>query len=173
MASRQRGGSINETDQVVALIPVLRAFARTLCRNPADADDLVQDTLVKAIAKIEQFEPGTRMKSWLFTIMRNTFYNRVVVASREAPGAVDCVSSSPVTPPTQEWALRGHDVVRALHRLPPKQREMLLLVTVQGVSYIQAAEFCGCDVGTVKSRLSRSRRKLLDHLGDESAGASI
>lgn len=173
MASKNRGGTSSDAADVVELIPVLRAFARTLCRNPTDADDLVQETLMKAISKIDQYEPGTRLKSWLFTIMRNTFYNRAVIATREAPGAADCVSASPVTLPTQEWSLRGRDVVRAIGRLPPKQREMLLLVTVQGVSYLRAAEICGCDVGTVKSRLSRSRARLLIELGDDRAGASI
>src|SRR4051812_14576769 len=80
---------------VVELIPALRAFARTFYRNPTDADDLVQDTLVKALNAFESFEPGTRLKSWMFTIMRNTFYTRIKVYTREAPGAVDCVAAMP------------------------------------------------------------------------------
>lgn len=87
-ASHQQSSS-----EIVALIPALRAFARTFCRNTSDADDLVQETLTKALAKIEQFEAGTSLKSWLFTIMRNTFYTQAKLARREAPGVSDCAST--------------------------------------------------------------------------------
>jgi RNA polymerase sigma factor (sigma-70 family) len=162
-----------DCEAVVELIPALRAFARTFCRNPVEADDLVQETLMKAIAKIEQFEPGTRLKSWLFTIMRNTFYNRNVVLKREAPGALDCVASLPVTAATQEWSLRGRELREALQRMPANQREILLYVTVDGASYIEAADHFGCDIGTVKSRLFRSRARLLRELGAETVTAVV
>jgi len=86
-----------DSRSIVDLIPALRAFARTFCRVPDDADDLVQETLAKGLANLDKFEPGTRMKSWLFTIMRNTHYTRVKVAAREAPGLLDCASGRPVS----------------------------------------------------------------------------
>ena len=85
MSESQLNGDPARAD-IVRLIPALRAFARTFCRNPSDADDLVQETLMKALANLDKFEPGTKLKSWLFTIMRNTFYTRAKVLGREAPG---------------------------------------------------------------------------------------
>ncbi len=154
-------------DDVVALIPALRAFARSFCKQPSDADDLVQETLTKAIAKIHLFKEGTQLKSWLFTIMRNTFYNRIVVLTREAPGKADCVAALPTTPATQEWAVRNQELKAALGRLPEKQRDMLIHVTLEGASYLEAADRFGCDIGTVKSRLNRSRARLLTELGEQ------
>jgi RNA polymerase sigma factor (sigma-70 family) len=156
---------------VVELIPALRAFARTFYRDPDAADDLVQDTLTKAIGKIHQFEPGTRLKSWLFTIMRNTFYNRLVVEKREAPGSADCVSSLPVHAASQGWSMAAKETEMALARLPQKQREVLVLICLNGASYKEAAEICDCDIGTIKSRLNRSRANLLAELGEVTAAA--
>lgn len=153
--------------EIVGLIPALRAFARSFCRNPNDADDLVQETLTKALAKIHQFAPGTSMKSWLFTIMRNTFYNRLKVATREAPGAEDCVSGTLTVEATQEWSARGRELAEAIDRLSPQQREVIMLIGVLGVSYEEAANVCGCAVGTVKSRLNRARLSLLEELGEQ------
>jgi RNA polymerase sigma-70 factor (ECF subfamily) len=166
-------GQNGEVDSVVALIPALRAFARSFCRNPNDADDLVQETLVKAIANIDKYEEGTRLKSWLFTIMRNTFYTRIRVAKREAPGDADCVASQPIVLATQEWTLRGQEVEAAIERLSPSHREVLVLIGMQGVSYEEAAEICGCAIGTVKSRLNRARGAVLEMLGERSAGALV
>lgn len=153
---------------IVDLIPALRAFARTFCRDPSDADDLVQETLAKGIANIDKFEPGTRMKSWLFTIMRNTFNTRIRAYMREAPGLMDCASGRPVEEATQEWTVRGKEVDAAINRLPQHHREVLMLIGVVGVSYEEAAEICGCAVGTVKSRLNRARTSLLQDLGETS-----
>nr|WP_210308603.1 sigma-70 family RNA polymerase sigma factor [Prosthecomicrobium pneumaticum] len=151
----------------------MRAFARSFCRDPSDADDLVQETLTKGIAHIDKFEPGTRMKSWLFTIMRNTFYTRIKISKREAPGLADCVSAMPVSEATQEWSLRGQELKEAIDRLPPHYREVLVLIGVLGVSYEEAAAICGCAIGTVKSRLNRGRAHLLEHLGEDSPRALI
>jgi RNA polymerase sigma-70 factor (ECF subfamily) len=156
------GGS----DQIVALIPALRAFARTFYRTADDADDLVQETLLKAIANLHQFTPGTRMKSWLFTIMRNTFYTRSRKSSREPTGGEDCVSAIPIMAPTQEWTCRGHELQAALHRLPDAQRQVIVLVGVLGVSYEEAARICHCEMGTIKSRLSRAKDRLAIELGE-------
>lgn len=159
--------------EIVRLIPALRAFARTFYRDVDNADDLVQETLIKGLASISHFIPGTSMKSWLFTIMRNTFYTKIKIATREAPGLVDCVSARPAVDPTQEWAARGSEISEALARLPQHQREVVVLIGMLGVSYEEAAEVCGCALGTIKSRLSRARLKLLAELGEPSAESSL
>ena len=168
MDIQPKAKTTTDPQEVVDLIPALRAFARTFCRDQSDADDLVQETLTKAIAKLDSFEPGTRLKSWLFTIMRNSFYNRVVVSTREAPGAEDCVSAAPACAPSQEWTVRAAEMRRAIERLPEPQKEVVLLVGLMGTSYKDAARICNCDIGTVKSRLSRSRTALLAELGETS-----
>ena len=159
--------------ELVDLIPALRAFSRTFHRNTTDAEDLVQETLVKGIANITSFEPGTRMKSWLFTIMRNTFNTRYRQTRRESPGASDCASARPYTADNQDWVVRGREFQEALNRLPSDQREMLVLVCVLGTSYTDAAAICGCGIGTVKSRISRGRLALLHELGEPSVAAAV
>ncbi|MAW87297.1 MAG: RNA polymerase subunit sigma [Phyllobacteriaceae bacterium] len=162
-----------EEAEVIKLIPALRAFARSFYYDPNDADDLVQETLTKAIAKIHQFTPGTSMKSWLFTIMRNTFYTRIRIQKREAPGAGDCVSLKAAVDATQEWNVKGQELSAALHRLPAPQREILVLIGVMGTSYEEAADMLGCAMGTVKSRLNRARLRLLRELGEETPASSV
>ncbi|TPI77995.1 sigma-70 family RNA polymerase sigma factor [Mesorhizobium sp. B2-8-9] len=154
---------------IVALIPALRAFARTFCREAYDADDLVQETLTKGLANLDKFEPGTRLKSWLFTIMRNTHYTRVKAAAREAPGLLDCASSRPISEPSQDWSVQSREVHQAIQKLPSHQREVLMLIGVLGFSYEETAEICGCAVGTVKSRLNRARAGVLEFLGENSS----
>lgn len=158
-----------DPSSVVEIIPALRAFARTFCRDPNDADDLVQETLVKAIANLDKFEPGTRMKSWLFTIMRNTFYSRVKISKRETPGATDCVSDQSAVKASQEWTVRGREVRNAIERLPPAHREVLILIGMLGMSYEETAAICGCAIGTVKSRLNRARASVLGFLKESSS----
>jgi RNA polymerase sigma-70 factor (ECF subfamily) len=153
---------------IVDLIPALRAFARTFSKDPVKADDLVQETLVKGLANIDKYTPGTRMKSWLFTIMRNTFYTRIKMANREGPGLMDCASSRPATAATQEWSLRSGEMARAIEALPDDQRQVIVLIGVLGTSYDDAAHICGCAIGTIKSRLSRARNRLLETLGETS-----
>jgi RNA polymerase sigma-70 factor (ECF subfamily) len=155
--------------ELVEMIPALRAFARSFCRNVTDADDLVQETLLKGIANIHRYQPDTNMKSWLFTIMRNTFYTRIKVYNRESPAAGDCASAEPATQALQEWRLRGKELTRAVRELPDKQREVLILISVLGMSYLDAAEICGCAVGTVKSRLNRARQRLVERFGEDPA----
>lgn len=151
--------------EVVELIPALRAFARTFERNPTDSDDLVQETLTRALANLDKFESGTRLKSWLFTIMRNTFYTRFKIRGREGPGLEDCVTSIARCEATQEWSLRGKELLNALDKLPPHYREALILTTVLGESYETTGEICNCAIGTVKSRVSRARQMLAEELG--------
>jgi RNA polymerase sigma factor (sigma-70 family) len=156
-------------DDVVALIPALRGFARSLCRNGDNVDDLVQETLVKAIANLDKYRPNTRLKSWLFTIMRNTFCTRIKVTTREAPGVESCVSILPWTAESQEWAQRGREVARAIDLLPDEQREAIVSVCIKGGSYQEAADTGCCEIGTIKSRISRARANLAAELGDDNA----
>lgn len=157
----------------VNLIPALRAFARTFHSDPTDADDLVQETLTKGLANLDKFEAGTRLKSWLFTIMRNAFYTRMKTYVREAPGALCCASTRPTGEATQEWTIRGKEVLAAIDRLPMSHRQVIILIGVLGVSYEETADICGCAIGTVKSRLNRARTGLLHDLGEHSTEAII
>jgi RNA polymerase sigma factor (sigma-70 family) len=157
----------------VDLIPALRAFARTFCSDPTDADDLVQETLARGLANLDKFEAGTRLKSWLFTIMRNAYYTRRKTYIREAPGGSECASSRPIRDATQEWTMRGKEVVTAISRLPRTHREVIVLIGVLGASYEETADICGCAVGTVKSRLNRARADLLQNLGESSPQSVI
>lgn len=149
-----------EPGQLVAMIPALRAFARKFYNQREDVDDLVQETLVKAIANRAKYVPYAPLKSWLFTIMRNTFCTRIRIQTREAPGILDCVSQDMVVKASQEYALEAHEVQLALETLPVKYKRVLALVVFEGKSYQRAAELCDCSVGTVKSRLHRARYKL-------------
>lgn len=153
-------------DEIIGCIPALRVFARSLCRDRVEADDLVQETLLRAIENIERFQPGTNLRAWLFTILRNRFYSNWAKRTRERTGDADCVSSIPaVATDGQFWHLRMQEMEAALHALPRPYRETIILVAVLGESYIQAAEILGCDIGTVKSRVSRARAALRDRLG--------
>ena len=175
MLPREHALPNHEADEIsiVDLIPALRAFARTFCRVPDDADDLVQETLMKGLANLDKFEPGTRLKSWLFTIMRNTHYTRAKIAAREAPGLLDCASTRPVSEASQDWSIQSREVHQAIQQLPAHQREVLMLIGVLGVSYEDAADICGCAVGTVKSRLNRGRAGVLEMLGEKSSQALV
>lgn len=148
-------------DQVIALIPALRAFAWSISRNGADADDLVQDTLIKAWRNRERFEPGTNLRAWLFTILRNTYYTAVVRRRREVRDEDDQHARSLTSAPTQEWGLTLRALQAALDQLPAEHREALVLVGAAGLSYEEAAEICGCALGTIKSRVNRARNRLL------------
>ncbi|MDO9526387.1 MAG: sigma-70 family RNA polymerase sigma factor [Gemmobacter sp.] len=153
------------TDDVVRLIPSLRAYARGLTRQIDDADDLVQETLVKAIGSAARFEPGTNLRAWLFTIMRNTFYTQIGKRMRERPGQADCASLQAVTQASNEAYLQGQRAFAAISRLPDHYREILMLVVVIGESYEDAALICNCAVGTVKSRVNRARRMIVENMG--------
>lgn len=146
--------------EILELIPSLRAFAFSLARNSTDADDLVQETLAKALTNIDRFEPGTNLRAWLFTILRNTFYNAHHRRVREPAMPVEDMPASRCKP-EQEWCLKLKDVHQAIAKLPVQQREALMLVGGAGFSYIEAAEVLGCAVGTIKSRVNRGRMQLL------------
>lgn len=150
---------------VVEYIPALRGYAWSLTRRQMDVDDLVQETLVKAIANAHQYRRGTNLRAWLMRIMRNTFYNAVAKA-KERTGEKDCASSSLSTPATQEWSLTGKEVMTAVMELPTHYREMLILVVMLGETYEDAAKVCGVAIGTVKSRVNRARQMVQDRLAD-------
>lgn len=147
-------------EQVVDLIPALRAFARTFTSVPFEADDLVQETLFRALRSINQFEPGTSLKSWLFTIMRNTFRTQYKIRTRESPGNTNCAELPIPMAPPQEWSVLNGELRNALASLTPEHREVLVLVAGFGMSYKEAADICDCAIGTIKSRLSRAREEL-------------
>ena len=151
-------------DGLVAQIPPLRAFAISLSRRLEVADDLVQETLLKAWASADRYQPGTSMRAWLFTILRNTFFSQYRQQSREVQDADGLHSRSLTTPAAQEGALDFADFRLALAKLPVEQREVLIMVGASGMSYQEAAAVCNVAVGTVRSRLSRARAALADLL---------
>ena len=145
---------------LVECIPHLRAFARSLTRDRELADDLVHDAAVRALAAAHQFCPGTNFKAWIFTILRNLYYNE---GRRDRSKNVPFEEATVVEhsiPATQEIALEFSDFKRAFWRLGEDHREVLILVGASGLSYEEAAEVCSCAVGTIKSRVSRARQEL-------------
>jgi RNA polymerase sigma-70 factor (ECF subfamily) len=155
---------------LLAALPSLRAFAISLCGRHDQADDLVQETVVKAWAKQESFMLGTNMRAWLFTILRNQFYSQLRNRRREVQDVDGAFSSRMAVAPEHYGKLDLADFRRALDALPPDQREAVLLIGAAGLSYEEAASVCGCAVGTVKSRVNRARRRLQDIL--DVAGAA-
>jgi RNA polymerase sigma-70 factor (ECF subfamily) len=155
-------------------IPRLRRYARALTRNRERADDLVQDTLSRALVKEQFWQPGTNLRAWLFTIMHNQNVNNVRRAVRESR-MVDMEQLSPMPATTDPTASRQmFELERALAQLPLEQRQVILLVGLEGMSYEDAAGILSVPVGTVRSRLSRGRdilRKLLDMEGRRSVAA--
>ena len=160
-------------DQVVAMIPALRAFAWSISRNGSDADDLVQDTLIKAWSHRDKFETGTNLRAWLFTILRNTYYTAVVRRRREVRDEDDQHARSLTTAPTQEWGLAIRALQAALDQLPAEHREALILVGAAGLSYEEAADICGCALGTIKSRVNRARTRLLKVMDIDQASDAL
>ena len=151
--------------ELLAVLPSLRAFAISLIGRHDQADDLVQDTIMKAWAKQEQFEMGTNIKAWLFTILRNEFYSQMRKAGREVQDTDGTYSSRFASSPEQHGHLDLQDFKKALDTLPEDQREAIVLVGAEGFAYEEAAEICGCAVGTIKSRVSRARTRLAELLG--------
>jgi len=148
-------------EDVVAMIPALRAFAWSLSKNASDADDLVQDTLIKAWTNKDKFEPGTNLRAWLFTILRNTYYTAVVRRRREVRDEAGKYAAQLSSSATQDWSVAVRSLQSALQQLPDEHREALVLVGAAGLSYEEAAEICGCALGTIKSRVNRARARLL------------
>lgn len=148
--------------EVLAAIPGLRAFAISLCGNVDRADDLVQEALLRALANIHSFQPGTNMSAWLFTILRNHFRSEYRKRRREVEDSDGHYAESLTSHPEQHGHLELTEFRKALAKLPEEQREALILVGASGFSYEEASEICGCAIGTVKSRVNRARTRLAE-----------
>jgi len=146
--------------EMIAQLPGLRAFSRSLCGRQGIADDMVQNALVNAWRARERFEPGSNMKAWLFTIVRNEFYSHARRAWRETHYDAAQSEAVPSAPNEQQWSMELGDMARALRKLPATQREALVMVAAGGVSYEDAAKISGVAIGTVKSRVARARAAL-------------
>ena len=146
--------------ELVKLIPHLRAFARTLCGDPTAADDLAQDAMMKAWDARASFQMGTNMKAWTFMILRNQFYSEKRRSWRQTQLDQDAAERTLVAVDDPEAPVALDELRLGLAMLPAEQREALILVGAGGFAYEEAAEICGCAVGTVKSRVSRARRAL-------------
>ena len=157
---RSAADAVSFKRELTGVIPHLRAFARGLCGRPDLADDLVQETLLKAWAAQERFEPGTSMRAWTFVILRNAYLTDMRRNRFRADYDETVADRILVAPAGQESPLHLSDLHRALLTLPPERREALLLVGAGGFSYEEAAQICGCAVGTIKSRVGRARAAL-------------
>jgi RNA polymerase sigma-70 factor, ECF subfamily len=156
-------------DVMLAAIPSLRAFAISLSGSADRADDLVQETVMRAMANIDSFTPGTNMLAWLFTIMRNRCRSEYHKRRREVEDPDGSYLASLKLPPEQFCRLEFKELVEALAKLPHLQREALLLVAASGFSYEEAAAICRIAVGTIKSRVFRARERLAELLVIDSA----
>lgn len=150
-------------DALIKAIPNLRAFAHSLSGDAQLSNDLVQETLLKAWTHKDSFVPGSNLKAWLFTILRNTYFTYYRKQQREELDE-DHAAMSASVPASQLTHLEFDDMRKALMRLSPDHREALLLITAEGFSYEDAARVCGCAVGTMKSRVNRARSRLLEEM---------
>jgi RNA polymerase sigma-70 factor (ECF subfamily) len=164
-AGPRAGGTDAATEEafkreLVALIPHLRAFARTLAGDPASADDLAQDAMIKAWDARASYQMGTNMKAWTFMILRNQFYSEKRRSWRQTQLDQEAAERALIANENPEAPVALDELRLGLTMLPPEQREALILVGAGGFAYEEAAQICGCAVGTVKSRVSRARRSL-------------
>src|ERR1700722_12255983 len=157
-------------DDMVALMPQMHNFARSLCRDAVRAADLVQEALLRALSNVERFQPGTNLKAWLFTILRNEHYSQLRRQKFEAVGVDTSTLPEPAVLPDHDGEIELRELNTALSTLPTGKRTQLLLVSASGLSYEEAATICGCAVGTIKSRVARAREMLVELL-DNSATA--
>lgn len=165
MTTRPKAPSDDPRERLPGMVPSLRAFALSLCRNSAQADDLVQETILKAWSNIDKFDPGTKLEAWLFTILRNTFYSSLRKSQREVHDSDGIYAASLITRPAHDGRLAFKDFERAFDQLSPEHREVLILVGASGYSCEEAASMIGVAVGTVKSRASRARKRLGELMG--------
>ena len=154
-------------DGIVTSLPSLRSFAISLTRSVDQAEDLVQETVLRAISKQEKFQPGTNLQAWLFTILRNLFCSACRRTKREVEDADGSYSASLISIPDHEDRIMVKDLAAALAKLPEGQREAILLVGAEGMSYEAAAQALGCAVGTIQSRVNRARNRLAELMGVE------
>jgi RNA polymerase sigma-70 factor (ECF subfamily) len=152
--------------ELTGLIPQMRAFARSLCRDATAADDLAQDALLKAWNNRASYQPGTNMKAWTFMILRNQFYSDKRRSWRSTQLDPEVAERTLVAISNPVASLELDEVRRALAMLPEDQREALILIGAGGLSYEEVSEICGCAIGTIKSRVSRARDRLAAILED-------
>jgi RNA polymerase sigma-70 factor (ECF subfamily) len=152
---------------LIAEIPNLRAFAASLSGSVTLADDVVQDTLLRAWSNSDKFQEGTNLRAWLFTILRNTYYSHYRKRAREVQDTDGMYAGRLAVAGDQISHLELADFRKALAKLPPEQREALTMIGATGLSYEEAAEICGVAIGTIKSRLNRARTKLAELLSAE------
>lgn len=158
--------------QMVAMIPALRGFARGLCRDKVLADDLVQEAMLRAWASRHTFIQGSNFRAWIFMILRNHYFSGAKKRARYTVWDPEAAERILVQDATQESGLHVEDVMRAIHHLPDQQREILLLVAGAGLSYEEAAQVTGANMGTVKSRLNRGRAAVKALLENSNASAA-
>ncbi|MGR3515037.1 MAG: sigma-70 family RNA polymerase sigma factor [Paracoccaceae bacterium] len=151
--------------EIMDHLPAMRAFAVSLTRDPTLAEDIVQDAAIKAWMNFDKFEPGTNLRAWLLTILRNTFYSEKRKSRHETDEVDPDGPQAPMVPPYHDGVLQMRDFRRVFSTLGLENREALLLVGGMGFSYEETAEMCGVPVGTVKSRVLRARRQLAEQLG--------
>jgi RNA polymerase sigma-70 factor, ECF subfamily len=159
---KKQGGPLSPSMQeaLLAIVPGLRAYAVSLCGNVDRADDLVQETLLRAIAHIDSFQPGTNLNAWLATILRNCFLSEARKRAREVEDPEGSYVDGLRAAPEQESRIELEEFRAALARLPLEQREALLLVGAAGFSYEDTAAICQTTTGTIKSRINRARNRL-------------
>jgi RNA polymerase sigma-70 factor, ECF subfamily len=146
--------------EIIDQLPNLTRFARSLTRSASSAEDLVQDTVLRALSNLDKFKPGTNLRAWLFTILRNQFYSSKRKGKWEVEDTEGAQAARLVQIPDQEPHMALEEFRSAFRELPPDQREALVLVGISGLSYEEAADTCNCAIGTVKSRVNRARQKL-------------
>ncbi len=154
-------------------LPMLRTFAMSLCANEARADDLVQETLVRAWANRSRFTPGSNFSAWTFTILRNQFYSEIRKVKREVEDGDGAHAATLQALPDQEHTVTLGSVMNLIGTLPPAQRQSLLLVGAEGFTYEEAAARLGCQVGTVKSRVSQARSFLVGALARDARSLCV
>ncbi len=153
-------------DELVSILPAIRGFARTFERDAARAEDLVQDTMMKAWANRDSYQPGTNMKAWLFTILRNVYISYYRKKRREVEDADGAIEGSLAEKGRQEGHMAMLQLKDAMSELPDDQREAIIMVGAAGFSYDEAAEIAGVAPGTIKSRVSRARVRLTELMGE-------
>jgi RNA polymerase sigma-70 factor (ECF subfamily) len=158
-------------EAIAALVSQLRRFALGLVKDSSEADDLVQDCILKAMEKHHQWERGTNLKGWLMTILRNHFINKVRTAKRRPTASLDDHDYHLCRSGGQNGHVALQQLGEAVYNLPFEQREVVMLVGVEGMSYEEAAAIINCPLGTVRSRLSRARNALKDYMSPDADGS--
>lgn len=165
---KEETGVLSLQQQMLAFVPQLRAYAMSISRSADRSDDLVQETLLRAISKIDTFQPGTKLGAWLTTILRNCYLSDLRRRRHEVEDVDGCYSEALHAAPEQEGLLEYKEFCAALREIPFDQREALMLVGAAGLSYEDTATLCRTSTGTIKSRINRARTRLAALLGIES-----